>query len=131
MIEQLPTARKPMEWVGSAQDDLSAFPKEVKEVMGYAIHLAQKGEKHPDAKPLRGDPAFRGAGVLEVVDRYDGDTYRAVYTVKFRGVIYVLHAFQKKAKKGIATPKPEIELIKRRLKDAEWHYEENYVKKTG
>ena len=60
--------------MGSARDDLSAFPDEVKQVMGFAIHLAQVGDKHPDAKPLRGDPAFRGAGVLEVVDRYNGDT---------------------------------------------------------
>lgn len=130
MVERLPTARKPMEWVGSAQDDLSAFPPEVKQVMGFAIHLAQLGQKHPDAKPLRGDPAFKGAGVLEVVDGYDGDTYRAVYSVKFAGVVYVLHAFQKKAKKGIATPQHDIDLIKRRLKEAERHYEENFAKKT-
>ena len=131
MIEKLPTARKSLEFVGSAKDDLSAFPKDVKEVMGFALHLAQIGEKHRDAKPLRGDPAFRGAGVLEVVDRYDGDTYRAVYTVKFAGVVYALHAFQKKSKKGASTPQHDIDLIKRRLKDAERHYEETYVKKTG
>src|SRR6476659_5281691 len=103
MIEKLPTARKPLEFVGSAKDDLSAFPAEVKEVMGFAIHLAQIGEKHPDAKPLKGDPAFRGAGVLEVVERFNGDAYRAVYTVNLSGAVYMLHAFQKKAKKGIAT----------------------------
>ena len=76
--------------------------------MGFALHLAQLGQKHPDAKPLKSDKAFRGAGVLEIMDRYDGDTYRAVYTVKFAGAIYVLHAFQKKAKKGIATPRREM-----------------------
>lgn len=131
MIERLPTARKPAEFVGSALDDLSAFPDEVKQVMGFAIHLAQVGEKHPDAKPLRGDPAFKGAGVLEVVDRYDGDAYRAVYTVRFVGVVYVLHAFQKKATKGVSTPQHDIDLIKRRLKEAERRYEENFAKKTG
>ncbi len=76
--------------------------------MGYALYLAQCGEKHPDAKPLKG---FKGAVILEVVEDFDTDTYRAVYTVKFEGVVYVLHAFQKKSKRGIATPKQDIELI--------------------
>jgi phage-related protein len=80
------------------------------------------GGKHPDAKPLRGDPAFRGGGVLEIVDNDDGDTYRAVYTVRYREVIYVLHCFQKKSKRGIETPRQDIELIKRRLKTADDHY---------
>ena len=132
MIEPLPAARKPAIFVGSALQDLSAFPQEVKAVMGFALHLAQLGEKHPDAKPLKSDKAFRGAGVLEIMDRYDGDTYRAVYTVKFAGAIYVLHAFQKKAKKGIATPRREIALIKSRLKQAQEHYAENFkTKSTG
>lgn len=127
MIERLPTARKPLEWVGSSHDDLSSFPDEVKQVMGYALYLAQSGAKHSDAKPLKSDPAFRGAGVLEVVDRFDGDTYRAVYTVKFAGVVYALHAFQKKSKSGTATPLQEIRLIKERLKQARQHYEENFA----
>jgi len=93
--------------------------------MGQAIDDAQHGGEHPSAKGLKG---FGGRGVLEVVDDFDGDTYRAVYTVKFAGVIYVLHAFQKKSKKGIATPQREVDLIKARLKRAEEHYKENYVK---
>jgi phage-related protein len=89
--------------------------------MGFALDQAQRGGKHPDAKPLKG---FGGAGVLEIVDDFDGDTYRAVYTVNFGGVIYALHAFQKKAKSGIATPKEEIELIKKRLLLAQEDYRE-------
>ena len=104
---------KQLVWVGSSKDDLIAFPEDVKDVMGFALHLAQQGGKHPSAKPLKG---FKGAGVLEVVDSYDGDTYRAVYTVKIKNKVYVLHAFQKKSKKGIQTPQQDIELIKARLK---------------
>lgn len=115
--------RKPIEWIGSSLKDLRAFPEEVKDVMGVALDVAQQGEKHEAAKPIKG---FRGAGVLEVIDDFDGDTYRAVYTVKFRGVVYVLHAFQKKSKKGISTPTEEMELVKRRFKSAQEHYEENY-----
>lgn len=86
--------------------------------MGYAIYLAQIGEKHPDAKPLKG---FGGAGVLEAIDDFAGNTYRAVYTVRFADAVYVLHAFQKKAKRGIATPKREMEIIQSRLRRAEEH----------
>jgi phage-related protein len=96
-------------------------------VMGQAIDDAEHGGEHPSAKTLKG---FGGRGVLEIVDDFDGDTYRAVYTVKFAGVIYVLHAFQKKSKKGVATPQRDIDLIKARLKRAEEHYRENYVKGT-
>ncbi|HEY9641076.1 MAG TPA: type II toxin-antitoxin system RelE/ParE family toxin, partial [Coleofasciculaceae cyanobacterium] len=99
---------KPVEWVGSSLDDLKEFPEDVRQTVGYALYLAQCGEKHPSAKPLKG---FRGTGVLEVVEDFDGDTYRAVYTVKLAGVVYVLHAFQKKSKQGIATPKQDIDLI--------------------
>ena len=91
--------------------------------MGFAINDAQNGDEHPRAKALKG---FGGRAVLEVVDDEDGDTYRAVYTVRFAGVIYVLHAFQKKSKKGIQTPKRDIEIIRARLKTAEVHYQENY-----
>ena len=84
-------------------------------MFGFALHEAQLGRKHPDAKPLKG---FGGAGVLEIMARSDGDAFRAVYTVKLADRIYVLHAFQKKSKSGIATPKPEIDLIKARLKTA-------------
>ena len=107
---------KPLAWIGSSQKELRGFPEEVKDVMGYALHLAQAGGKHDAAKPLSG---FGGAGVLEVVEDHDGDTYRAVYTVKFADRVYVLHAFQKKAKKGIKTPKKDIDLVRDRLKLAE------------
>jgi phage-related protein len=91
--------------------------------MGFAINDAQNGDEHPRVKALRG---FGGRSVLEVVEDDDGNTYRAVYTVRFAGVIYVLHAFQKKSRKGIATPKQDIDLIKARLKLAEAHYRETY-----
>src|ERR1700683_2863127 len=107
---------KPVEWIASSRDDLREFPRAVRRVMGQAIDDAEHGEEHPSAKALKG---FGGRGVLEIVDDFDGDTYRAVYTVKFAGVIYVLHAFQKKSKTGISTPKAEINLIQSRLKRAE------------
>jgi phage-related protein len=116
-----------IEWIASSRDDLREFPKDVRRVIGQAIDDAQHGDEHPSAKALRG---FGGRGVLEIVDDFDGDTYRAVYAVKFAGVIYVLHAFQKKSKKGIANPQRDIHLIKARLKRAEEHYKENYVKGT-
>ncbi|WP_333358230.1 type II toxin-antitoxin system RelE/ParE family toxin [Microcoleus sp. N3A4] len=99
---------KPVEWIGSSRDDLRDFPEDVQQIMGFALYRAQLGKKHPDAKPLKG---FKGAGVLEIVENFDGDTYRAVYTVKIEGIVYVLHAFQKKSKQGIATPKQDIALI--------------------
>ena len=111
---------KPVRWVGSSKDDLSAFPQEVRRRVGGALWDAQLGLKAPFAKPLRG---FGGAGVLEVVDDYNGNTYRAVYTVRFAGAVYVLHAFQKKSKRGIATPKAELDLIKQRFKRAREDYE--------
>ncbi|MGQ0569448.1 MAG: type II toxin-antitoxin system RelE/ParE family toxin [Armatimonadota bacterium] len=119
---------KPLFWIGSSLDDLKAFPDEVMRIMGYALDYAQQGGKHPDAKALRG---FGGAGVLEIVEDHNGDTYRAVYAVKFAGAVYVLHAFQKKSRKGIATPKHEIDLIKERLKRAEARYAERIAKQRG
>jgi phage-related protein len=124
-----PPPPKPVEWIGSAEDDLAAFPREVKQVMGFAIFQAQLGRKHRAAKPLAGHKEFRGAGALEVVADFDGNTYRAVYTVKLAGAVYVLHAFQKKSKRGAETSKHDIELIKQRLARAKEHYEEHYVKK--
>jgi len=112
---------KPLEWVGSSLDDLSEFPGPVKRTVGFALRAAQNGEKSPDAKPLKG---FGGASVLEIIDDHDDDTYRAVYTVRFAGVVYVLHAFQKKSKHGIATPQHDIELIRRRLETARRMHEE-------
>ena len=111
--------RKPLFWVGSSRGDLREFPEDVNDVMGYALHLAQIGTKHPHAKPLKG---FGGAGVLEVVEDHAGDTYRAVYSVRFAGAVYVLHAFQKKSKSGIRTPKKELDLVRDRLKRAEIDY---------
>jgi phage-related protein len=129
MVSDLPTAKKPVEFVGSAREDLRRLPKHVTYVFGYAILLAECGKRHPDAKPLKG---FDGAGVLEVVENYDGDTYRAVYTVKFEGVVYVLDAFQKKSKRGSKLPKVDMERIKLRLKAAQEHYKVTYVvKRTG
>jgi len=103
---------KPLLWVRRAKEDLKSFPEEVRRVMGYALFLAQTGGKHPDAKPLKG---LGGGGVLEVVDNYEGNAYRAVYTVRFEGAVYVLHAFQKKSRKGIKTPKHEIDIVRQRL----------------
>jgi phage-related protein len=106
---------KPVIWIGSSRDDLKQFPSDVQDVMGFALYLAQMGEKHPDAKPLKG---FGGAGVLEIVDDFQGDTYRAVYTVRLSGRVYVLHAFQKKARRGIKTSQRDIDLIKERYRQA-------------
>lgn len=110
---------KPLGWIGSAKADLLAFPDDVIRDIGHALYLAQTGGKHDASKPLKG---FGGASVLEIVEDYDGDTYRAVYTVRFAEIVYVLHAFQKKARKGISTPPQEIEKIKDRLKKAEMEY---------
>jgi phage-related protein len=96
-------------------------------VLGFAIFQAQIGCRHKRAKPLKGHKEFKSAGVMEVIDDFDGDTYRAVYTVRLAGVVYVLHAFQKKSKSGIETPKSEIDIIKGRLARAKQHYEENYA----
>ena len=97
----------PLFWVGSSKRDLKGFPLEVRRTMGFALFQAQGGGRHVDAKPLKG---FGGAGVLEVVEEHAGNAFRAVYTVKFAGAVYVLHAFQKKSKKGVTTPKAEFDL---------------------
>jgi len=110
---------KALAWVGSSRKDLRKFPAEVRSVIGYALYQAQLGLKAMSAKPLAG---FGGASVLEIVDDFQTDTYRAVYTVRFADTVYVLHAFQKKSKKGIATPKAVLELVKRRLRIAEADY---------
>jgi phage-related protein len=113
--------RSDLEFIGSSLKDLRRFPPEVRRSVGYALDLAQKGEKDIAAKPLKG---FHGAGVLEVIKDFDGDTYRAVYTVRFAKMVYVLHCFQKKSKTGIATPKQEMDLINDRLKAAQQKYRE-------
>ena len=97
-------ADTPLEFVGSAEDDLFVFPPTVKRVIGFAIRIAQKGGKHPDAKPLE---RIQGCWRLEVISDFDGNTFRAAYTVKLKGVAYVLHAFQKKSKKGSKHQKPK------------------------
>lgn len=109
---------KPLFRVGSAKKDLLQMPEQVVDVAGYALYLAQSGHKHPNAKPLKG---FGSAGVLEVVEDDDGNTYRAVYTVKFNKGVYVLHCFQKKSRKGIETSKQDKDMIEERLKMARLH----------
>jgi phage-related protein len=107
---------RPIFWIGSAQKDLKAMPDMVQDTFGYALHLAQKGRKHEQAKPLKG---FGSAGVLEVIEDEANSTWRAVYTVKFELAVYVLHCFQKKSVRGIATPKPDMDIVRSRLKIVE------------
>lgn len=107
---------KPVYWVGSSKRDLQSLPDPVVDLFGYALYLAQIGRKHEQAKPLKG---FGSAGVLEVVEDWDRSTYRAVYTVEFKGIVFVLHVFQKKSRHGAATPKGEIDIIRERLKVTE------------
>ncbi len=115
------TQPKPVIWIASSRKDLRAFPEDVKDVVGFAIYQAQIGKKHVSAKPLRG---YGDAGLLEIVEDHDTNTYRAVYTVKFKGAVYVLDAFQKKSKKGARTPQADIERMNRRLKAAHDHYKQ-------
>ncbi len=110
-------------WIGSSKKDLRGFPEEVRQDIGYALYEVQRARKPKIAKPLKG---FGGAGVLEIIENFAGNTYRAVYTIKFKKVIYVLHCFQKKSKHGIKTPPKDIELIKRRMKWAEEDYKTSY-----
>lgn len=112
---------KPVRWVGGSKEDLSGFPLDVRRRVGGALWDAQLGRKAPYAKPMKG---HSGAGVLEIVDDFESDTFRAVYTVRFEKAVYVLHAFQKKSKSGIATPKSELNLINQRLKRAKEDYEQ-------
>jgi len=107
---------KPVVWVGSSRKDLREFPEAVQEHMGYALYVAQQGSRHRDAKTLTG---FGGAGVVEIIKDHRGDTFRAIYTLRFQGAVYVLHAFQKKSKTGRETPRADIELIKQRLRETE------------
>jgi phage-related protein len=106
---------KDVEWVGSSLDDLKAFPNDVQGDVGFALYQAQCGGRHPDAKPLKG---FGGATTLEIVTNYDSDAYRTVYTVRLETAVYVLHAFQKKSTRGIATPRRDMDLIRARLAEA-------------
>ena len=114
------TTLKPVYWVSSSKKDLLRMPPEVVDVFGFALHLAQSGKRHSQAKTLKG---FGTGGVVEIVEDHAGNTYRAVYTVRFADKVYVLHCFQKKSKRGIQTPKADIELIRDRLKAAQVHAE--------
>lgn len=107
---------KPVIWVGSSRRDLRAFPEPVQDHIGYALFVAQRGGTHRDTKPMTG---FGGGRVIEVIKDHRGDTFRAVYTLHFAHAVYVLHAFQKKSKAGIATPRRELELIRQRLREAQ------------
>ena len=119
---------KPLEWIGSSHRDLMTLPTDVRRIFGYALSLAQAGDQHDAAKVLKG---FGSAGVLEVVEDDAGGTYRAVYTVKFAEAVFVLHCFQKKSKRGIATPKKDMDIIRARLKVAEALAKELRNEKTG
>ncbi len=114
-MEEGPEPR-PLYWVGSSKKDLLALPEEVIDVFGYALYLAQIGRKHEQARPLQG---FGSAGVLEVVEDWQGNAYRAIYTVRLACGVFVLHVFQKKSKRGISTPQADMGLIRERLKAAE------------
>ncbi len=112
---------KPVHWIGRSKEDLRKLPPEVAREFGFALWFAQMGEKHLSAKPLKG---FKGAGVLEIIEDHAGDTFRAVYTIRFAKAIYVLHVFQTKSKSGIKTPRHELDLIEARLKWAKADYEQ-------
>jgi phage-related protein len=115
---------KPLFWIGSALKEVTRFPPEVQRSIGFALSAAQYGGKHPSAKPWKGE----GPGVLEIVKDYDGDTYRAIYTVRFARAIYVLHTFQKKSPRGIETRQSDIHLVRERLRLAQQDYEERYAR---
>jgi len=122
MARTLAFGEKPLHWVGSSKRDFLAFPARVKIDMGNALGLAQFGGTHPSAKPWKGE----GPGVIELVERHDGNAYRVVYTVRFAKAVYVLHAFQKKSPSGIRTARGDIETIARRLKAAAADYGAQY-----
>jgi phage-related protein len=119
---------KAVHFIGTSRNDLRSFPEEVKHEAGFSIYLAQYGDKAINAVPLKG---FGNARMLEIIINDRGNTYRVIYTVRFRTAVYVLHAFQKKSKKGSKTPKYETELIIQRLKVAEHHYEQTYTSKQS
>jgi phage-related protein len=116
---------KPLYWLGSALKDLVKFPPEVQRSLGFALSAAQYGGKHISSKPWKGE----GPGIMEVVKDFDGDTYRAIYTVRFENAVYVLHAFQKKSPRGIATRQSDVELVRERLKAAQKDYEQRIARR--
>ena len=123
-MDSLPRSgsEKPVHWIGSSKTDLADHPDDVVRLMGYALGVAQLGGKHPAAKPWKGE----GPGVFEVVESFDGDAYRAIYTVRFEGAVYVLHVFQKKSPSGVRTARTDVDLVSVRLKAARAHYELKY-----
>ena len=127
MREHRPREEKPLHWVGSAKKDLLGFPEQVMDDVGFALGVVQYGGHPPSAKPWKG----LGPGVLEIVENDGSGTYRAVYTVRFRKAVYVLHAFQKKSPSGIRTARTDVKLVATRLADAMRDYEERYGKETG
>jgi phage-related protein len=127
MRDHKPREEKPLHWVGSAKKDLLGFPEQVMDDVGFALGVVQYGGHPPSAKPWKG----LGPGVLEIVENDGSGTYRAVYTVRFRKAVYVLHAFQKKSPSGIRTARTDVKLVATRLSDAMRDYEERYGKETG
>jgi phage-related protein len=124
---KLPTPVRALFWVGSSQKDYRAFPPAVQDSFGFELFLAQTGQHPPSAKSLKGF----GGGAVELVDDFDGDTYRAVYTTRLGSAVYVLHAFKKKSKRGIKTPKSDVDLIRQRLKAAEADHALRMKKEPG
>jgi phage-related protein len=124
MARPLSKGERPLDWVGSSKRDFLSFPDPVKDEMGNALGLAQFGGKHPSAKPWKG----QGPGIFELVEDHEGNAYRAVYAVRFKEVVYVLHAFQKESPKGIETAQLDVDPIERRLKIAQQDYEARYAK---
>ena len=121
-------ATKDIVWVASSLDDLKRFPEPVQKVMGFALFQAQCGGKHLQARPLKG---FGGAGVLEIIEDFDGNAFRTVYTVRFADAVYVLHAFQKRSKRGIKTPKREMDVVRSRLRMAQESRQTEADRKEG
>jgi phage-related protein len=121
-MARIRTPLRPLLWIASSQKDYRAFPGGVQDGFGFELYLAQTGQHPPSAKPLKG----LGSGVVELREDDGGDTYRAVYTVRFKKAVYVLHAFKKKSKRGIETPKADIDLIRKRLIVAEQNYAEEF-----
>ncbi len=124
MVRRLGAGERPIDWVGSSKKDFMRFPAAVIDEMGHALGIAQFGGKHPSAKPWTGE----GSGVFELVEDHDGDTYRTIYTVQFKEVVYVLHAFQKKSPKGIRTAQSDVELVRSRLKLAQADHKSRFGK---
>ncbi len=125
MARKLAPGEKPLDWIGSSKKDFLALPESVRTELGTALGVTQFGGRHPSAKPWKGE----GPGVMELVEHFDGDTYRTVYTVRFERVVYVLHAFQKKSPRGVRTAKPDVELIRQRLRVAHADYMDRYSRK--